>query len=82
MIKFTRNEATLMVDDPQEYINFSLDCCDKQQSQVPKTQACKLVESMCDNIDGAVTFITNFTCSALNLSLQGNSAEVYDPTIT
>ena len=71
-----------MVDDPQEYINFSLDCCDKQQSQVPKTQACKLVESMCDNIDGAVTFITNFTCSALNLSLQGNSAEVYDPTIT
>ena len=37
----------------------------------PKTQACKLVESMCDNIDGAVTFIANFTLSALNLALQG-----------
>lgn len=48
---------------------------------VPKTQACKLVESLCDNIDGAVTFITNFTCSALNMALQGPEAEVLDPSI-
>jgi len=38
---------------------------------VPKTQACKLIESLCDNIDGAVTFITNIACSAINLALQG-----------
>ena len=30
LIKFNRSEAERMKDDPQEYINFSLDCCDKQ----------------------------------------------------
>ena len=81
LIKFTKSEAEKMRDDPQEYISFSLDCCDKQQSMVPKTQACKLIESLCDNIDGAVTFITKFTCSALNLALQGPGAELPEPTI-
>lgn len=69
LIKFTKNEAEQMKDDPQEYINFSLDCCDKQNSMVPKTQACKLIESMCDNVDGAVTFISNLACSAINMAL-------------
>ena len=32
LIKFTRAEADKMKDDPQEYINFTLDCCDKQHS--------------------------------------------------
>jgi len=40
-----------------------------------------LIESLCDNIDGAVTFITNFTCSALILAVQGAGAEVPDPSI-
>lgn len=29
LIKFTKSEAQEMINDPQEYINFSLDCCDK-----------------------------------------------------
>jgi len=36
---------------------------------------------MCDNIDGAVTFITNLSCSAINLAMQGPGAEVYDQSI-
>ena len=69
LIKFTRHEAENMVNDPQEYINFSLDCCDKQHSMVPKTQACKLIESLCDNVDGAVTYISNLSCSAIMRAL-------------
>lgn len=69
LIKFTKSEAERMMDDPQEYISFTLDCCDKQQSMVPKSNACKLIESMCDNIDGAVTFIANLAFSAINRSL-------------
>ena len=30
LIKFTKSEAERMLDDPQEYINYTLDCCDKQ----------------------------------------------------
>ena len=81
LIKFTKSEAERMLDDPQEYINFTLDCCDKQQSMVPKTQACKLIESMCDNIDGAVTFISNLACSAVNRSLQGPTGEVFGTSL-
>ena len=29
LIKFSKSEAERMLDDPQEYINFTLDCCDK-----------------------------------------------------
>ena len=38
---------------------------------VPKTQACKLIEALCDNIDGSVTFITNLACSSINVAIQG-----------
>ena len=48
---------------------------------VPKTQACKLIESMCDNVDGAVTFISNLACNAINLSLQGAGAHLSDQSI-
>ena len=34
-----------------------------------KSQACKLIEALCDNVFGAITFITNFTCSAINIAL-------------
>ena len=81
LIKFNRGEAENMVNDPQEYINFSLDCCDKQHSMVPKTQACKLIESLCDNIDGAVTYISNLCCSAIMRALQGPNAEIVDQSI-
>ena len=81
LIKFTKSEAVSMIDDPQEYINFSLDCCDRQESMVPKTQACKLIESMCDNVDGAVIFITQVACSAINLALRGPNTELLDPVI-
>jgi len=48
---------------------------------VPKTQACKLIEALCDSIDGSVSFITNLACSAINLALQGPNGEIFDPSI-
>ena len=51
-------------------------------SDVPKTQACKLIEALCDNIEGSVTFIANLSCSAINLALQGSAnAEILEPSI-
>ena len=48
---------------------------------MPKTQACKLLEALCDNIDGSVTFITNMACGAINLALQGQTQENYDTSL-
>ena len=70
LIKTTASEAELIMNDPTEFINLSLDCCDKQKSNVMKSQACKLLENMCDHVDGATTCVTTFACNALNLALQ------------
>jgi len=51
-----------MKNDPEQFVNLALDTCDKQTSRVIKTQGAKLLEAICDNIDGAVSFITIFCC--------------------
>lgn len=43
-----------------------------------KSQACKLLEAICDNVFGAITFVTFFSCSAVNMALQGEQGEVYN----
>jgi hypothetical protein len=37
---------------------------------IVKSQACKLLEHMCDNVDGAATCIATFACNAINLALH------------
>ena len=43
-----------------------------------KSQACKLLEAICDNVFGAITFVTFFSCSAVNMALQGEQGTVFD----
>jgi len=66
-----KSELETIEDNPQDFVNLALDTCDKQQSETIKTNAAKLLESMCDNIDGAVSNITIFCCAAINTALQG-----------
>jgi hypothetical protein len=60
MIKTSKEEYEQMIKDPDQFVNLALDTCDKQSSKVIKTQGAKLLESICDNIDGAITFTTLF----------------------
>lgn len=50
-------------------MQLALDTCDKQKSRIVKTQAAKLLEAMCDNVDGAVSFVTLFSCQSISLAL-------------
>lgn len=70
-LKTMKSEFETIEDNPQDFVNLALDTCDKQQSETIKTNAAKLLESMCDNIDGAVSNITIFCCAAINTALQG-----------
>ena len=81
LMVITRAEAESIREDAEEYINLTLDCCDKQTSRTVKSQACKLLEAICDNVFGAITYITNFCCSAINLALQGDAGRVYDTEV-
>jgi hypothetical protein len=51
-----------MIKDPDQFVSLALDTCDKQTSKIVKTQAAKLLETICDSIDGAVSFVTLFAC--------------------
>ena len=70
MMQTTKSEYDTMQSDPEQFINLALDMCDKQKSQVIKTQGAKLLEAICDNIDGSVSFITFFCCAAINLAFN------------
>lgn len=53
----TQDEYKQMVDDPDEFVNLALDTVDKQESEVPKTAAATLLETLCDHIDGSTSFL-------------------------
>eukprot|EP00350_Pseudokeronopsis_sp_OXSARD2_P011346 CAMPEP_0170566970 /NCGR_PEP_ID=MMETSP0211-20121228/80182_1 /TAXON_ID=311385 /ORGANISM="Pseudokeronopsis sp., Strain OXSARD2" /LENGTH=104 /DNA_ID=CAMNT_0010888297 /DNA_START=388 /DNA_END=702 /DNA_ORIENTATION=- len=59
----------MIEDDPKEFINFQIDVCSKQKSKTYKTQAGKLLEHLVDNMEGMISFVTQF------------SFEVYDVTV-
>jgi hypothetical protein len=67
-------ELSDISNDPEQFVSLALDVCDKQKSRVIKTQGAKLLEAMCDNIDGAVSFVTLFTCQSICLAL-GNGLQ-------
>lgn len=71
-LKTSRSELEQMSNDPEQFVNLALDTCDKQNSKVVKTQGAKLLESLCDNIDGVVSFITIFCSQSLVFALTNN----------
>ena len=73
LIKTSESERQDMYDRPAEFVALALDTCDKQQSGIVKTQAAKLFEGLCDNIDGAVTYTSYFCLQALNMTLSKES---------
>jgi len=76
LIKTQSEEASTLVEDPSEFINLALDCTDKQRSMTPKTQGCKMLEAMVDNIDGATLVTTTFAVNALNTALNSDKGVV------
>ncbi|CAD8204480.1 unnamed protein product [Paramecium pentaurelia] len=53
----TKTEYQIMKDQPEEFVNIALDVVDKQESDLPKTAATTLLETLCDHIDGSTSFL-------------------------
>lgn len=67
-----------MLHDSDDFVHLALDVCDKQESGIIKTQAAKLLESLCDNIEGTVSFLAIFVCNAMTWAMHGKP----DPATT
>jgi hypothetical protein len=68
-MRTSKIELSELETDPEQFVNLALDVCDKQKSRVIKTQGAKLLEAICDNIDGGVSFVTLFSCQSICLAL-------------
>ncbi|MDR3548035.1 MAG: hypothetical protein P4M11_07190 [Candidatus Pacebacteria bacterium] len=79
LLRTTSAEEETVKMDPQNFFTLALDTCDRQSSDVCKTEAAKLLEGLCDHIDGALTFTSSFCCEAMRYACKGcNAAELPD----
>ena len=55
--KTPKRELEIMIKEPKEFMELSLDVCDRQKIENIKSKAAKLIEGFCDKIDGSATFV-------------------------
>lgn len=70
LIRASEKEKALLEEDPEEFVSLGLDVCGKQRSKVAKTEAAKLLEGLCDCVDGVASFCFKFCCEAVKLAVQ------------
>lgn len=82
LIKTNANDLDCFVENPEEFINFSNDLCEKQQSDTYKSSSVQVFLNICEYIDGALSFtwqlasviVDNSIRNQGNLGLEGFSS--------
>ena len=70
------DEKEKMVSDPHNFVTMAIDTCENQESELPKTEASKLLENICDHIDGSLTFLVVFCCETMAYQISGKDPAV------
>ncbi|CAD8201259.1 unnamed protein product [Paramecium pentaurelia] len=65
----TKNEYQLMKEQPEEFVNIALDVVDKQESDLPKTAATTLLETLCDHIDGSTSYLAQMAIVVISSAI-------------
>lgn len=65
LLKLSERDKENIESDPKEFVNHSIDICQEQKSNTYQTQAAKLLEHLISNIDGMLTFVSNFCIEAI-----------------
>ena len=77
-LRYSQDEKDLIVRDPQEYVDMGMDICERQDSETIKTVSAKLLETICDNIDGALTYVVNLINENFILVFEERSKNTSD----
>lgn len=75
MLRTTKKEKDWIATDPQNFVNLALDVCEKQESETCKTEAAKLLEALCDHIDGCLTLVTILCTQTIQYACKGGLQE-------
>lgn len=63
---------------PEEFVNSSLEICERQQSATYKTSAVELLQVLCQRIDGMLSFLVSFIYQVLYSTLSRTSQESFN----
>ena len=69
-------EKQMMSSNPEHFVSYALDTCEKHESETFKTEAAKLVENLCEHIDGGLTFTVQLCCQIIGFILSGKNMEL------
>jgi len=75
LIRTTAEEKVKLVEEPHEFVNIANDTCGNYSSNIPKTAAAKLINALCEHIDGTTSFVTHFCCEALLIAAKHSLLE-------
>lgn len=67
----TKEEVEKSQTDAQEFVNLGMDICETQESGNIRTTAAKLLEAICESIDGALSFFIGLIVQSFDISLSG-----------
>ena len=65
LLKSTNKEKSKLIEEPEDFVDFTLDACDNQSSGMIKTNAAMLLKKLCDHIEGSLFFTVTFCCEAI-----------------
>ena len=60
---------------PDEFVSNSRDLCERQDSETAKTCASQFFESLCENIDGCLSFTINYLTQIIDFAVTGSNLE-------
>ena len=75
LLRSTRKELDSMVNDPENFVNLAIDACTKQDSETPKTESIKVLEGLCEHIDGCLSFTSVLCCESIKYACNGAKPE-------
>ena len=62
-------DIAVMEDNQEEFVNSTVDMCDKRKSETVKAAAAQLINGLCDKVDGALTFTVVVLLQLLDWSI-------------
>jgi len=71
------NQSLELEASPEELVNLSLDICYSQKSKTLQTEAAKLLEGMCDRLDGGLRFMFDYCTRAITYACHRKSSKHY-----
>ena len=75
-LRTTKEEYDEMIKDPNNFVNLASDTCEDHNSKIIKTEAAALLETLSEELDGCLTFVTDLCIDLINKSCNSTQLPI------